>query len=53
MSPQQKQQYQKLAREIMEPVLTVAARRLEQAVEEIYRSEIRQLRAEIRRLKDR
>ena len=51
MTPEKKAEYRKLAEEVMEPVLTVAARRLGQAVEEIHTSQIKPLRDEIERLR--
>jgi len=52
MTPGKKAEYRKLAEEVMEPVLTVAARRLGQAVEEIHTSQIKPLRDEIERLRE-
>jgi len=51
VTPEKKAEYWKLAEEVMEPVLTVAARRLGQAVEEIHTSQIKPLRDEIERLR--
>jgi len=51
VTPEKKAEYRKLAEEVMEPVLTVAARRLGQAVEEIHTSQIKPLRDEIERLR--
>jgi len=51
MTPEKKAEYRNLAEEVMEPVLTVAARRLGQAVEEIHISQIKPLRDEIERLR--
>jgi hypothetical protein len=44
MTPEKKAEYYKLAQEVMEPVLTVAARRLGLAVEEIHATQIKPLR---------
>ena len=51
MTPEKKAEYRKLAEEVMEPVLTVAARRLGQAVEEMHTSQIKPLRDEIEKLR--
>lgn len=44
----QRQEYTTLARECMEPVLSCAARMLEQAVEEIHKSKIAPMQAELK-----
>ena len=51
MTPEKKAEYRELAGEVMEPVLTVAARRLEQVVEEIHTTQIKPLRDEIEKLR--
>jgi len=50
MTPEKKAEYQKLAEEVMAPGLTVAARRLGQAVEEIHSTQIAPLREEAEKL---
>jgi len=44
VTPEKKAEYHQLAAEVMEPVLTVAARRLGLAVEEIHATQIEPLR---------